>query len=738
MNKQEKQVEQAQLNKEKQVLKDLKAMYQEAIDSIGEKVQLLQLDPLSQSKAYQAQFQQVMKSQIATFLDLLHDKEYDTIEEFLKDSYNNGFIGAMYSIHAQGIPLILPIAQEQVVKAIQIDSKIKEGLYKKLGNDIKDLKKVIRTEVARGISQNMGYSDIARNISNVSNTGLNNAMRIARTESHRVKNQAAYDAANDSQKAGADVLKQWDASMDGATRPSHRAVDGEIRELDEKFSNGLRYAGDPSGSAAEVINCRCATLTRARWALDEDELDTLKERAEYYGLDKSEQFEDYKKKYLETEKIEAEVQKPKKEYLTEKKLAAKIQEAENEIQALYAKYGDDILKFGSGVPAEDTIKYLQLTTDKDEWTEKLNKKLVAKETKKLKKEQAALQEQIDNFDIKSYSDIWKDDVTVADWAAKKDSVDAKKKYFENKLLTAADANEMQQWKDKIQLVDEFNVSGAEYYKLTQELKQSQAALKKLQKNGIINQPDDKFSQERKDAAHWFTDKNGGTKGADGVLRDVCGDVWKNASKAEQDAIYDYTQSYHKFNEPLRGIEYGTNKFLGVGNVDLDKIGVNYGGYKVGQVKKEIDDMTSIIAKSSYTEDIWVQRGCGYGGMDKFFGIDPNDFYLPEAELAAKLIGTEPTEYGFMSTGVSKGKGFSHQPIIMNIYAPSGTKMMYAEPFSAFGNGAGKKWDGVSPQSSFGSEAEMILQRGTTFRVTKVEKSGSKIYIDMEVIEQEEY
>lgn len=298
MNKQEKQVEQAQLNKEKQVLKDLKAMYQEAIDSIGEKVQLLQLDPLSQSKAYQAQFQQVMKSQIATFLDLLHDKEYDTIEEFLKDSYNNGFIGAMYSIQAQGIPLILPIAQEQVVKAIQIDSKIKEGLYKRLGNDIKDLKKVIRTEVARGISQNMGYSDIARNISNVSNTGLNNAMRIARTESHRVKNQAAYDAANDSQKAGADVLKQWDASLDGATRPSHRQVDGEIRELDEKFSNGLRYAGDPSGSAAEVINCRCATLTRARWALDEDELDTLKERAEYYGLDKSEQFEDYKKKYL--------------------------------------------------------------------------------------------------------------------------------------------------------------------------------------------------------------------------------------------------------------------------------------------------------------------------------------------------------------------------------------------------------------------------------------------------------
>lgn len=65
-------------------------------------------------------------------------------------------------------------------------------------------------------------------------------------------------------------------------------------------------------------------------------------------------------------------------------------------------------------------------------------------------------------------------------------------------------------------------------------------------------------------------------------------------------------------------------------------------------------------------------------------------------------------------------------------------MMYAEPFSAFGNGSGKGWDGLAQQSSFGDEAEMIFQRETTFRITKVEKSNGKIYLDMEVIEQEKY
>ena len=100
------------------------------------------------------------------------------------------------------------------------------------------------------------------------------------------------------QAKGADVVKQWDATLDGRTRDSHRRVDGEIRELDEKFSNGLMFPGDPSGGAAEVVNCRCTSNTRARWALGEEELQTLKDRAEYFGLDKTKNFEEYKQKYL--------------------------------------------------------------------------------------------------------------------------------------------------------------------------------------------------------------------------------------------------------------------------------------------------------------------------------------------------------------------------------------------------------------------------------------------------------
>jgi hypothetical protein len=45
--------------------------------------------------------------------------------------------------------------------------------------------------------------------------------------------------------------------MDGNTRDIHAMVDGDEVPFDRPFSNGLMFPGDPSGSAENVINCRC-------------------------------------------------------------------------------------------------------------------------------------------------------------------------------------------------------------------------------------------------------------------------------------------------------------------------------------------------------------------------------------------------------------------------------------------------------------------------------------------------
>lgn len=138
--------------------------------------------------------------------------------------------------------MIIPIRQDQVVKAVQTDSKISESLYNRLGEDTNYLKKSIRAELSRGISNGSTWNEMAVLIAEGMNSpfkrSLSNAIRIARTEGHRIQNEAALDGQKEAKKKGADIVKQWDDTIDGRTRDEHRLADGQIRELDEPFDVG--------------------------------------------------------------------------------------------------------------------------------------------------------------------------------------------------------------------------------------------------------------------------------------------------------------------------------------------------------------------------------------------------------------------------------------------------------------------------------------------------------------------
>ena len=129
---------------------------------------------------------------------------------------------------------------------------------------------------------------------------LSRARTIVRTEAGRVQEQANFDAANKAKAAGADVVKQWSAVLDGKTRDTHRELDHQIREMDKPFETHGKKVMYPHdfGDPAEDCNCRCTLLTRARAALDKDELAVMQKRAEFFGLDKSDSFAEFKEKYL--------------------------------------------------------------------------------------------------------------------------------------------------------------------------------------------------------------------------------------------------------------------------------------------------------------------------------------------------------------------------------------------------------------------------------------------------------
>lgn len=369
MNKVQKEVQQVHLNAEKKTIKQLQRIYDQARKDCERKIRELSsrtdLENL-QSIIYQKQYQEALKKQLEGILNNLQGEEFTSVADYLQKSYQNGYVGVMYDLHKQGIPIIMPINQEQVVKALQTDSKLSKDLYAKLGEDVDYLKKSIRAELSRGIARGSSWNEIAKHIANGMNSpfnkAYNRAVLVARTEGHRIQQRSALDSQYAAKEKGADILKQWDSTLDSRTRPHHRQLDGQIRELDEPFEVDGMEAQAPGhfGKAKEDCNCRCCLLQRARWALDQDDLDELKERAAFFGLDKSKGFEDFCDKYLHLPDNADTINVKEYDVLgNTKKLKDTMKESDyNEymgiltghenlsVQKLYSKYADGISKIG--------------------------------------------------------------------------------------------------------------------------------------------------------------------------------------------------------------------------------------------------------------------------------------------------------------------------------------------------------------------------------------------------------
>ena len=274
MNKRQKQVQQSLLNSELEVIKELEKSYQKAIDDINRVITslLARKDTENlQAIIYQVKYQNALKKELEAFLNVLHTRNYTLIDNYLKDCYINSHIGTLFDLQGQGIPLILPLDQEQMISAITLNSKLSAPLYNALGYNVDYLKTNVRMEISRGIAQSLSYQEIARNIKNTTNVDYNKTLRIAKTEGHRIQCESAYNVQVRAKEKGADIVKQWDSTLDSRTRESHQKLDGEIVEVNKKFSNGLLYPGDSNGIASEVVNCRCALLQRAKWALSDEE-----------------------------------------------------------------------------------------------------------------------------------------------------------------------------------------------------------------------------------------------------------------------------------------------------------------------------------------------------------------------------------------------------------------------------------------------------------------------------------
>jgi len=272
---------------------------------------------------------------------------------------------------------------------------------------------------------------------------------------------------------------------------------------------------------------------------------------------------------------------------------------------------------------------------------------------------------------------------------------------------------------------------------------------------------DAWDEKTKKAARMYT----GKVTADDELRPELDEVWDQLTDVEKYGVWEYTRNSHPMNQALSGYEDGWGRSRHYVGPEKTYWGYqdNYGNRNLAEAPsmvkfgdsrgqpsyhKAITQLTNGIEKSRLKKGMWLVRGSDEeglagmmesGGMSFDFVKNLLDGSHSLDEVRNALVGQVGRNHAFTSTGVATGTGFGGK-ISYKIYAPAGTKGIYAEPQSYWGGTAKRKiYKKGDRRNGVSDEAEIIIQRGTAYRITGVNSRGGDRYeIVMEVVEQPDY
>ena len=173
---------------------------------------------------------------------------------------------AAYTIESVAGNVGFDLWDEQTVKRLMVEQPDLMPYYPpkralKRGIDLAYGKKQITASVTSSILQGKSIKHMADDLQKrITTMSRDSAIRTARTAVTGAQSAGRMDSYAAAEKMGIKLKKEWLATLDARTRPSHAMLDGEQVAQDKKFSNGCRFPGDPQGPPWEIYNCRCTLI----------------------------------------------------------------------------------------------------------------------------------------------------------------------------------------------------------------------------------------------------------------------------------------------------------------------------------------------------------------------------------------------------------------------------------------------------------------------------------------------
>lgn len=199
------------------------------------------------------------------FLLKTHYKDiYKQMEKILGGAYEDGFYMTAWAVETEtktklGYTSVRPETMQAMINNPVAGLTLNERLEQMRVNIIYK----IQQEVTQGLHKNETYSTMAKRLKLALEGDTVKAMRIVRTEGHRVQESAKHDAASHAHSNGVVMMKQWNSLEDSRVRATknanHRILDKVKIKQDQSFQGLGGYGPAPGqmGSASEDINCRC-------------------------------------------------------------------------------------------------------------------------------------------------------------------------------------------------------------------------------------------------------------------------------------------------------------------------------------------------------------------------------------------------------------------------------------------------------------------------------------------------
>lgn len=205
------------------------------------------------------------------------------IKSALRDVYAEGYYMTAWGIEQEtGKNLRYTTVADEIIASVN-NNVSGLTLNERLNKNRAAIIWTIKETTTRGLVQGRTYGTMARELTKVLDGDSKKAMRIVRTEAHRVSEEGKFNSAQYAQDNGIVMTKEWLCAMDERARSTHKELDGKKIPLEDEFKtvNGTTMYPGGFGIAREDINCRC-TLIKSVEAINDKLKDKPKQSYEQF------------------------------------------------------------------------------------------------------------------------------------------------------------------------------------------------------------------------------------------------------------------------------------------------------------------------------------------------------------------------------------------------------------------------------------------------------------------------